>query len=99
MIRYKTLQKEPWVVTVECPELGFPHKDVEGCIQRLNSHFDTAAEAWERLLAIKQAEQILAVTEYEWAKHILLQRTRDLAEAAAGHTKATEAFEKWGKAP
>lgn len=95
MIRYKCKRQMPWVIAVECPVPGYPNRDADDEVQYCNSHFDTEREAWANLLENTAAGQSLAVGEYEDAKAHLEAKTKKLAERAAEHSHATEAFEQW----
>jgi hypothetical protein len=95
VIRYKTKREPPWIIAVGCEEPNYPHKDSDGEVQFVNTHFDTAEQAWEHLLESVSLAQSLAVGDWVDAKAHLEEKKNKLAERAATHTLAAEAFDEW----
>jgi len=97
VIRYKCILREPWVVAVECEVLGYPNLDADGQTQFENTHFENEVAAWERLLRNTAAAQSDATANFDSAKKHMQERTNELAERAAVHSHAFEAFQEFSR--
>jgi hypothetical protein len=95
MIRYKTKGGPPWVTAVECPEKGYPNKDINGEIQFENIYFDDEWGAWKRVIENAKCAQDNAVEDYKAAKEHLDDKTKRLADRATQYTLVYTAFEEW----
>lgn len=80
---------------VECREHGYPHCDAEGRTQYENSHFDSEAEAWERLIAEWRGGVRLAVGSVEYARTELAKQESRLVEYACHRDRVERAFDEW----
>lgn len=69
---------------VQCDEVGYPHRDAQGRIQYDNTHYDTEAEAWERLVEGAEAWVSLAGDGIRTAREAL-RRAEENAGKAAEH--------------
>lgn len=67
---------------VECHSVGYPHEDVEGNVQCVNTHFDDEDEAWVEAGREAQAWAKLAARSIERAEADLAQARCDAGEAA-----------------
>ena len=81
------------VVQVECTERGYPNKDERGDTQYENTHFDTEAEAWAKLLSEAKAGVSLSERARVRARKLLEDATEELANDAEILARATRAFE------
>ena len=95
MIRYKTKNEPPWVVAIECPEKGYPNKDIDGAIQYDNSHFDAEWDAWKHVIDSAKIAQNNAVDDYKDAMKHLDDKLKRLADRATKYTLIYTAFEEW----
>lgn len=66
---------------VECHSVGYPHEDVDGHVQYVNTHFDDEDEAWVKADREAQAWAKLAARAIECAEADLAQARADAGEA------------------
>ncbi len=95
MRRWKCNEAARCVVAVECAEVGYPHKDADGFTQFDNTHFDSEADAWCRLLSEFAAGVSLSVCARADAERALEKCTTVLADDATALEMVKRNYDAW----
>ena len=83
------------VVLVECPRGRYPSKDADGHTVYDNTHFSTAAEAWDKVIAETSAGCSLAARDVERARAGLRRAEAGAADALVAWRRAIDARHAW----
>ncbi|NUP12944.1 MAG: hypothetical protein HOW73_43445 [Polyangiaceae bacterium] len=82
MKRYRVDRLADGPVEVECAQRGHPHCDADGKVQYINSHFDSALEAWDYVVGALDALSVNLAERRAEARAQLAHETERLANVA-----------------